>query len=98
MPTAQVGDIVLWHPSGCADAEATPAVVTHVGECTLAMSLLPKDSYALGLRDGVRHIDDPILNQTDAKENGGWQHTPQTKELHNRFDDILLMLKKAKTT
>lgn len=79
-PTARVGDIVLWHPHADAGADGFPAIVTKVGSETLMLNVADPNNHNFFLRDGVRHVTDKRAKTPELLEQGGWDHTPQTKE------------------
>lgn len=82
MPKVEVGDVVLFYLSGSASEPPMPAIVCHVGERTLSLGVIGRDSYALYPADGVRHLDDPLLrNNVDLQIHGAWEKTPQAKRL-----------------
>lgn len=82
MPAAQVGDLVLWYPDGNTNEQPAPALVTHVGDRTLAVAVIVKDAYGFNPQDGVRHVSDPSLRLAENRPSGAWDYTPQSKELN----------------
>jgi hypothetical protein len=87
MPPVEVGETVLWYPGGAANEIPSPAVVTHVGAETLALSVLVKDCPVVSCVDGVRHLADPKLVLLEDRSSGAWDHTPQGKALRMILND-----------
>lgn len=86
MPAVDVGDVVYWFADADAKNEPCVAFVTHVGEETVALTVLIRDCPAVGTRDGVRHVADPKLRFLDDRSSGAWDHTPLWKLLRNLRD------------
>lgn len=92
MPKVDVGDPVVWFPDGLETDAPVPAVVTHVGERTLAIGVVGKDWVALQPQDGVRHIKDPGLKIQEERTRGGWDYSP----LHLRVRRLEALLEGSK--
>lgn len=75
MPQAVPGMPVYFYLGGCKSQEPTLAIVTKLGEGTLALVCFTHDSYSVEPHVGVRHVDDPMLRNADiAREAGGWDY------------------------
>lgn len=85
MPEVQVGEIVVYYPEGLRHA-GRPAVVTHVGADTLALSVIEKDAFGFAPVDGVRHHTDPALANPEARANGSWEEGPTRKQFEHAID------------
>jgi hypothetical protein len=81
MPRPELGDPVVWFPDGLETDRPLPAVVTHVGERTLALAVFAKDWVAVQPHDGVRHIKDPGLRIQEERSRGGWDFSPFHKRV-----------------
>lgn len=80
MPKAFVGMTVLWRQDAGDNRPAEAAIVTGVGTGSLSLSIAAKDSRALVVKGGVRHISDPQLRNVIAHD-GVWDYTDWDKKL-----------------
>lgn len=81
MPAVEVGQLVIWFPTGAKSNDGLPAIVTNVHARTVALSVFSLNTYNLLLRDGVRHVGDPTSRQTELMESGAWDHTAAHRRL-----------------
>lgn len=92
MPKIRVGDIVLHHQGGTRAPGARPAMVVQVNNInektspngtSLALAVFDPASYNLAIRDGVRHVDDPMvrIQSDETRSQGVWDLTPQSLEI-----------------
>jgi hypothetical protein len=87
MPPIEVGNTVLfWFPG---QTEGHAAVVTQVGDWTIAMSVLaPNVEYPI-VQQGVKHASDPRRGELDTF--GVWDYTPEHKrilKMLNEFEQL----------
>ncbi len=93
MPEILVGDFVLWMV-GRNDQEAA-AIVNAVGLRSVELTVFFPHGIGYGIRDSVRHIDDPDVNPADLEESGLWQYGPMRKmllALEKQVQDLSLLL------
>lgn len=84
-PQVEIGQMVIWHP----DAEKKIidpkdfqfGFVTAIGMNSLNINIFSPRSYNMTIKDGVRHIDDPLCRRQERGDEGAWEHTPATKRL-----------------
>lgn len=89
MPFVEQGEIVLWYPDGDTGSECYPAVVTNVGNPTLALSIMSKDAMEFLTKDGVRHCDDPQTRKPEFDVTPGtWRQTPHMIRLRRIMDQL----------
>jgi len=71
LPKVEVGDIILWWHGGLTSNAPLPAIVVHDGgQGNLDIHVFRRhDTIRLG---GVKHRDDPRLNQTQKGRSGCW--------------------------
>jgi hypothetical protein len=79
----EVGDTVQWIPADGDNRNAgTAALVTEVGSAgVLTLTLFGRNTGALGVRSGVRHVSDPLVGDPRAAKAGCWRHSKNTKLL-----------------
>lgn len=82
-----VGQDVWWYPHGDLGQKPHAAKVTEVNQHSLRLHVFSKVNKDLIIRDGVVHMSDTRLQSPDLKDQGGWDHTPQTKKLIELFCD-----------
>jgi hypothetical protein len=84
MPTVKVGMTVLWYPSP-GTQEPTAAVVTRAGAVAVDLAIIPPESRALSVREGVLHVTDPrLVGMTHENADAGcWDFTDETKLLRS---------------
>ena len=70
-PSVNVGDIILWWHGGLTSNAPLPAIVVHNGgQGNLDIYVFRRhDNIRLG---GVKHRDDPRLNQAQKVRSGCW--------------------------
>jgi hypothetical protein len=96
-PEVKLGQMVYWFPAKD-HHEPFPAIVTGVGQDTLCVNFFQANIHNLGLKDGVRHVDDPRAKLAELRSNGVWSHTPehleyvalkaQVQELKRAFQEL----------
>lgn len=75
MPTAEIGDWVLFRPHEGADC--VPAMVTRASQRTLTLWAVAP-GYGGTEKQSVHHATDPGVNEFPAwKDYGFWEHKPQ---------------------
>lgn len=80
MPPIHRGVTVFWYPDNKRSTSPHIAVVTHVDQRSLQLTLLPTGIRQLSVRDGVRHVDDPKTKEMEMVRTGCWDYTDDAKE------------------
>lgn len=92
----EIGSMVWWFPEGQRSNEPLPAIVTSVGISGLLLNIFMQNSYNMACREGVRHIDDPMLQKYEDKQAGAWDWSDQTKRLLDLEQKIKDMVQSAR--
>ena len=87
MPIPEVGDLVWWFSTANKHEEPCGAYVTHVGERTLALSVIARDVPTFHCVDGVHHIEDPRLLKVKDPPAGAWAPKGYGKVVVDRMPD-----------
>lgn len=80
MPPVEAGMAVLWYPGGTRNEKPFAALVSAVGDRSIAVNLIQSNTYNFVLRDGVRHVADPDIRPTERHESGAWDYTQTHKD------------------
>ena len=93
MPEVSVGEFVLWSV-GHGDQTAS-AIVNAIGPRSVELTVFFPHGIGYGIRDSVRHIDDPDVNPVEVEESGLWQYGPMRADLlalKKQVEELTLML------
>jgi hypothetical protein len=83
MPKPCIGQIVLWsYNPGSAQS---PAVVTKVGQDSIAVNVHVESVKDHLLKGGVRHVSDPWLSRFPEHDSGCWQFSDWDRMLMERL-------------
>ena len=85
-PPVEAGQVVLW--SYGQGERPTPALVISVATKTLNLSIHMDSIKDHVLKNGVRHINDPILRTQPAHDQGVWDLTPRDKRLNALLESL----------
>lgn len=90
MPDVELGQIVLWYEGASRGVKPRAAIVSQVNgqrrdgrleARSVALNLIEPNLHNMPLREGVRHVEDPDIGESDRTEAGAWAYTPQTMRL-----------------
>jgi hypothetical protein len=79
MPAVEIGQIVLWYAHADTNVPPLAGLVTQVNPGNVHLNCADVKTYNFLVRDGVKHVNDPSLRETERKEQGGWDYTPRDK-------------------
>lgn len=85
MPAVELGMPVYWFPDGDQSQQPFAGFVTKVGHDNVCVNILMPDSYNMRIKDGVRHMSDPLVRRKETQDAGGWDY----QEWYKRIIDFL---------
>lgn len=94
MPAVEIGEVILWYHDGNETDEPCPAIVTHVGEYTIAAAVIVKDNYDVKPVDGVRHLSDPGLKLQEVRSRGAWGYGVDRKRTEALAEELKAAISK----
>jgi len=94
MPKVLVGEFVLWR-SGPGSNDEAAAIVSAVSARSVELTVFFPHGIGYGIRDTVRHTDDPDVKAADIEESGVWRHGPmrdQLLALEQKVEELTLLV------
>lgn len=102
MPRPTIGQVVYYY-ADCNYGVPVPAVVLDVGDHTVNLGAIVKDSMSVHPVPHARHRSDPALLRGNTSEDGAWEFTPLERghqaalaELRGQIAGLRLKLGKVK--
>lgn len=84
----ELGQIVLWYPDADPNAPPHPAMVTAVGQEACCLNVFGPDTMNMRIREGARHVSDPLARRAETRSEGSWDFTPRDRRLMRLEADL----------
>ena len=81
MPEVSVGMPVLWYMDGNEGSAPYVGIILRFNQRTVDLEVHAPNAMPR-FKAGVRHVDDPMIQDSDVYQMGAWGYTDQTKRLH----------------